>query len=132
MSWICPNPGRYAGQVISTGHCVRFIQEAASAPHTSRWRRGAKVRNGAVPVGTAIATFSPGLTSQGGGRYENRTDGSSHAAILIAELNGGLRVWDQWRGHPVAERTIRWHGGQGKPVNDGDAYYVIEGPFDDV
>jgi hypothetical protein len=24
----------------------------------------------------------------------------------------GLRVWDQWRGHRVAQRTIRFKGGQ--------------------
>jgi hypothetical protein len=119
MSWVCNNPARYAGQVVASGHCVRLVQEATAAPHTSRWRRGAKVRNGAVPAGTAIATFGAD------GYYENRTDGASHAAILIAEKDNGLRVWDQWKGHPVAERTIRWRGGQGKPVNDGDAYYVI-------
>ena len=60
------------------------------------------------------------------GVYENLTDGSSHAAILIAVLPEGLRVWDQWVSHPVAERTIRWRGGTGKKVNDGDQYYVIE------
>lgn len=121
MPWIAPNPGRYAGQVVHTGHCVRFVQEAARAPHTSHWRRGAKVRGNSVAIGTAIATFSAA------GRYENATDGRSHAAILIAEESGGLRVWDQWTGHPVAPRTIRWHGGQGKASNDGDAFYVIEG-----
>lgn len=71
--------------------------------------------------GTVIATFSAA------GRYENRTDGASHAAIFIAEQSDGLRVWDQWQGHPVAQRTIRWHGGQGKASNDADAFYVIEG-----
>ena len=120
MNWIAANPGRYAGQVVHNGHCVRYVQECAAAPHTSHWRRGRRVRGNVIPAGTAIATFSQA------GRYENRTDGSSHAAILVAIEAGGLRVWDQWTGHPVGQRTIRWHGGQGKSVNDGDAFYVIE------
>lgn len=122
MAWVAANPARYAGQVIDTGHCVRFVQESASAPHTSRWRRGSKVRGNPVAPGTAIATFDPG------GTYGNHTDGRSHAAILVAEQPDGLRVWDCWRGHPVAQRTIRWHGGQGKASNDADAFCVIEGP----
>jgi hypothetical protein len=122
MSWIAPNPGRYAGNVVGTGHCVVFVQQAASLPHTSQWRRGIRVRGAGVLPGTAIATFSAE------GRYENRTDGSSHAAILIAELKNGLRVWDQWTDHPVAERTIRWGGG--KPSNDGEAFFVIESAAD--
>jgi hypothetical protein len=120
MAWVAPNPARYAGQVVDTGHCVRLTQIAAGAPHTSRWARGSKVRGNPVAPGTAIATFSVN------GRYENRTDGSSHAAIFVAEESGGLRVWDQWTGHPVAQRTIRWHGGQGKKSNDGDQFFVIE------
>lgn len=70
--------------------------------------------------GTAIATFDPD------GRYGNHTDGRSHAAILVAEHGDGLRVWDCWKGHPVAQRTIRWHGGQGKASNDADQFYTIE------
>lgn len=122
MAWVAANPARYAGQVIDTGHCVRFVQTAAGAPHTSRWRRGTRVRGAAVAPGTAIATFDPSET------YGNHTDGRSHAAILVAEQGDGLRVWDQWKGHPVGQRTIRWRGGQGTANNDGDAYFVIEGP----
>jgi hypothetical protein len=121
MSWVAANPARYAGQAVGSGQCVAYVQAAASAPHTSHWRRGAKVRGGAIPPGTAIATFdAPGT-------YGNHTDGRSHAAILIAEQDDGLQVWDQWTGHPVAQRTIRW--GQPKASNSGDAFYVIEGPF---
>lgn len=122
MSWIAPDPASYAGKGEGSGHCVAFVQSAAHAPHTSYWRRGVKVRGNQVATGTAIATFSRD------GRYENRTDGASHAAILIAQDGGGLRVWDQWKGHPVSQRTIRWKGGQGTANNDGDAFFVIEGP----
>jgi hypothetical protein len=78
------------------------------------------VRDGSVPPGTAIATFSPA------GTYENDTTGRSHAAILIAENSDGLLVWDCWQGQPVHQRVLRFRGGSGDPVNDGDAFHVIE------
>ena len=73
--------------------------------------------------GTCIATFDAD------GRYGNHTDGRSHAAILIAEHSDGLLVADQWiadKRHPVAERVIRFRGGQGNAVNDGDQFRTIE------
>jgi hypothetical protein len=73
--------------------------------------------------GTAIATFDPN------GTYGNHTDGRSHAAILMAsDPKLGLHVWDQWVGHPVSMRWIRFQNGAPgvHPVNDGDAFYVIE------
>ena len=121
MSWIAKTPEAYQGQAVGSGHCVAFVQAAAVAPHTSQWRRGAKVRGGSVATGTAIATFDPS------DRYGNHTDGRSHACILVAEEAGGLRVWDQWTGHPVQQRVIRWRGGQGTANNDGDGFCVIEG-----
>jgi hypothetical protein len=80
------------------------------------------VRDGNTPQSVAIATFDPN------GRYGNHTDGRSHAAILIATQSDGLRAIDQWVGQPVHNRLIRFKDGEGDPVNDGDAYYVIEGP----
>jgi hypothetical protein len=121
MSWIADNPESYAGQRVHNGQCVRFVQECAGAPHTSRWRQGRKVRGGDVERGTVIATF--GKTS---GKYENRTDGSSHAAIFIEETEAGLLCWDQWLRHPVAQRLIRFKGGQGRAVNDADQFFVVE------
>jgi hypothetical protein len=121
MSWIADSPESYAGQKVHNGQCVRFCQQCAGMPHTSHWRRGRKVRGGDVAPGTAIATFDDD------GRYGNHTDGRSHAAILIAEIENGLRVWDQWRGHPVSQRTIGFRGGHGKKVNDGDAFSVVIG-----
>lgn len=122
MSFKAVDPLRYMGQVVDNGHCVRFVQEVARMPHTSEWRRGVKVRGNNVPQFTIIATFAAD------GRYENRTDGHSHAAVLLAEVEDGLGVLDQWQGHPVAERIIRFRGGEGKKVNDGDAFYVVERP----
>ena len=121
MSWIAGSSYEHAGAIIGSGQCVAFVQQAAGCTHTSAWRCGIKVRSNNVESGTAIATFDPS------GRYGNHTDGRSHAAILIAETKEGLLVWDQWHGQPVHRRTIRFHGGVGKRVNDGDAYHVIEG-----
>jgi hypothetical protein len=121
MSWIAEYPESYAGQRVHNGQCVRYVQECAGAPHTSRWRCGRKVRGaGDIEPGTAIATFDPN------GRYGNHTDGRSHAAIFVEELDAGLLVWDQWAGHLVSRRTIRFRGGTGRAVNDGDRFSVIE------
>jgi hypothetical protein len=110
----------YAGRVIGDGHCVAFVREVAGLPHTSAWRRGELVRGSAVLEGTPIATFDRN------GRYANATDGSSHAAVLIEETPMGLMVWDQWKGHPVERRLIRFQDGKAKPANDGDKFHVIE------
>jgi hypothetical protein len=115
------------GQTVGNGHCVAYVRAVAGLPHTSHWRAGERIRDTDPPVeeGTPIATFGPG------GRYENRTDGASHAAILIAIQPDGLQVWDQWVGRTmpgqgVQQRFIPFRGGKGKAVDDGDAYRVIE------
>jgi len=116
--YIAHDPASYAGQVVGNGQCVAYVKDAARVPHTSAWRRGRKV-DAATPEGCAIATFGAG------GTYENRTDGSSHAAILIRCHDAGLLVWDQWRGKAVSQRTIRFKNGQGTANNDGSRYYEI-------
>jgi glycerol kinase len=73
-----------------------------------------------MPVGTCIATFHDR------GHYENDTAGKSHAAVLIAVQSDGILAWDQWVGHPVAQRVIRWRQGASDKVNDGDAFHAIE------
>ena len=79
------------------------------------------VRAIAAPeFGTLIATFDPD------GLYGNHRDGRSHCAILYNVTAPGLVVLDQWVGRPAAMRTIRFKGGQGPAVDDGDAYAVIE------
>ena len=120
MSFIAHNPERHVGRVVGNGHCVAFTREAADMPHTSLWTRGMRVRGQTLARGTAIATFGAS------GKYENRTDGTSHVAILEGEEDNGLRVWDQWLGRAVGSRLIRFKGGSGLPVDDGDAYHVVE------
>ena len=116
-----PDLTKHYGKVVDNGHCVRFAQAVVpGVPHTSHWRRGAKVRGGDIPPGAVIATFDAS------GRYANAVDGSSHAAILLDELEDGLLVADQWVGQPVHERVIKYRGGSGLAVNDGDLFYVVE------
>jgi hypothetical protein len=120
MSWVASNPEAYKGQAVGNGQCVAFVETAAQTPRTADWKRGVLVRGNDVPRGTAIATFDDD------GTYGNHTDGTSHAAILVAEQDDGLLVWDQWKNHPVSQRTIHFRNGAGDPVNDGDQFYVIE------
>jgi hypothetical protein len=99
--------------------CVVHVRRVTGLPHTSAWRRGVHVRGADLASGIAIATFDPD------GTYGNHTDGRSHAAIFIEQTEQGLRCLDAWVGHPAAERVIRFKGGTGQPVDDGDAYFCI-------
>lgn len=121
MARIAHNPEQYQGRVVGSGQCVALVQHAAGVGHTSTWSPGTRVKGaglGAISSGTAIATFI-------GGIYPNQAHGN-HAAIYISHDDHGIRVWDQWRGHPVSQRTIRYKSGDNDPSNDGDFYYVIE------
>ena len=89
-------------------------------PPTVHWRRGAHVLSAPPAPGTPVATFDEA------GRYASRTDGSSHAAVFVEPVEGGIRVVDQWKGRPVGQRVIRHKGGHGLPVDDGSQYYVVE------
>ena len=119
MQWEAKNPGSFAGKVVGSGQCVDYVRQATGAPHTSNWKKGDQTRS-IWPSGLAIATFDTN------DKYANAIDGSSHTAILISVLIEGLRVWDQWVGHPVAQRTIRFKSGVGLPCDDGDRYYAVE------
>jgi len=123
MAYIAPQANNYDGKVVGTGQCVAFVQQASGAPQTVQWRQGKKVKGDlTIAKGTAIATFSAQ------GKYTNSLDGTSHAAIYVSQDNLGIQVWDQWKGQPVHQRTIRFQGGAAgvKPVNDGDAFYVVD------
>jgi hypothetical protein len=117
----------YNGTVVGSGQCVAFVAKAAGAPPTLHWSRGKKVAgNLLLTGGTAIATFDQN------GKYGNHTDGRSHAAIYVSQNSLGIQVYDQWLGQPVHTRNIAFHRSSAKtakpvnPVNDGDAFYVIE------
>lgn len=118
--FIARYPERYLGTVVGNGQCVIFCQRVSSVPHTSLWRRGAAVTDAEPPPANAIiATFDAQ------GRYANAMDGSSHAAVFLSRHEAGIEVLDQWLGQPVHQRTIRFRGGQGHAVNDGDRFFVV-------
>ena len=98
-TWIARNPEAHQGRVVGNGHCVAFVREACGLGHTSTWRKGVLARGAALPAGTAIATFSTGPD----GRYENRADGASHVAVLIAETAAGLH--SLWVANGAATRS---------------------------
>lgn len=120
--FVAVNPQRFLTQSVGDGECVAFVRAASGAPHTSAWRQGRAVKgHHALAAGTAIATFDPS------GRYGNHTDGRSHAAIYLRQDNASLVVLDQWRRpkvQAVHERNINFGGAT--PVNDGDAFFVIQ------
>lgn len=104
--------------------CVEFVQQATGAPATLTWRKGIKVKGasvGAIPRGTAIATFDVN------GSYPTDTHGR-HAAIYISHDQQGVKVLDQWNSQgEVQIRTIHFNPPKvTKRSNDGDTFYVIE------
>lgn len=121
MAYVCSDPESYEGRKIGRGECVEFVKEAARAPNTAQWKKGAAVRgNKEVKKGTAIATFDAN------GKYANLTTGN-HAAIYVSQEPWGLWVYDQWRAQgAVRKRPVQFKGGKGSPSNDGDAFFVIE------
>jgi hypothetical protein len=114
-------PELHIGQSIGDGHCVALVRYAADMDHTSAWRRGTKVLGGNVPRNTVIATFGVD------GRYENRADGASHAAIFLEETpRHSIRVIDQWVGKVASERVIRDKHGEGPAADDASRYFIVE------
>lgn len=117
---IVDNVQQHIGKTLGNGHCVHLVYTAPNVPNTSMWKRGPKVKGLTdLPEGTCIATFG------GNGRYENKTDGSSHAAVYVGQTEDCLIVYDQWLNKPVSARNIWFRNGKGKPVDDGDQYYII-------
>ena len=94
--------------------CVAVVKYFAKAPHTSLWKKGARVKgNTSIKPGTAIATFNSN------GKY------FGHAAIYISQTATAINVYDQWNSKPLRTRPIEFKG-HGYVSNDGDQFYVIE------
>ena len=120
MAYCCEDTAPFLGKTIGTGHCVDLVKKAAKAPATVAWKEGAVVKgNALLAKGTAIATFQDG-------KYNNRQNGDSHAALYLRQDNQAIYVVDQWLGQPVHQRPIWFRNGKSTPNNDGDAYAVIE------
>lgn len=124
MAYVSTNYKDFNGEIVGNGQCVPYVQLAANVPATSTWKRGDLVKdpNSTLAKGTAIATFGEN------GNYENKMDGSSHAAIYDGQDTGGIWAYDQWKkdNHVVQRRKIRFKGGVGFKCDDGDQFYVIE------
>lgn len=123
-TYISDHPEKFLGQTVGTGQCVSYVEQAAHTPATHFWQQGPKVEgNFSLQKGVAIATFQDG-------KYQNRTNGDSHAAIYLRQDAVGVWVLDQWRNphktQVVHERFIKFRHGIGTPNNDGSAFYVIE------
>jgi hypothetical protein len=121
MPYIAHNPALYLNKSVGTGQCVAYVQRAANAPYTGQWRPGVQVMTaapGSIVKGTVIATLVDGV-------YPNHAHGN-HAAIYLSHDSHGIRVMDQWTGHPVSERTINNNHGNGSASNDASKFYVVE------
>jgi hypothetical protein len=116
--FVAPDPASFQGQSVGNGHCVQYVKAATGAPPSSEWSEGQRVRGMNLPAGTAIATFQEG-------KYQNRVNGDSHAAIYLSQDANGITVIDQWKGHTVSPRYIPFKGGSTHPVNDGDMFSVV-------
>lgn len=113
-----------AKQLVGNGQCVALVHAVTVIPPTGAWRQGDQVQdNNNLAPGTIIATFDSN------GRYGNHTDGTSHAAIFLRPIDGGIVVLDQWNGRtkqPPHQRTIRFKNGVGLRVDDGSQYHVVK------
>lgn len=113
-----------ARQLVGNGQCVTFVHAVVTIPPASLWRQGDTVKdNKTMLPGTIIATFD------NKGRYGDRTDGSSHAAIYLFQTSSGIVVLDQWSGRtkqPPHQRLIHFRSGQGLSVDDGSQYHVVK------
>ena len=114
--FICPDAGRYAGQVVGDGHCVSLIKLCSGAPHTNAWKPGPRVMPNRLRPGTIIATFE-------NGRYPSYT--GYHAAIYISHDEDGIWVWDQWIGKPVHRRLIRTRHDGAPASNTAQEYRIV-------
>lgn len=106
--------------------CAALVQQiplvgGGTVPHTTTWRRGAKVKDLAwneIAEGTVIATF----TEEGLYPLERR-----HTAIYLSHDKNGILVIDQHVGRPFAKvRVLPFRGGTTRAVDNGDFYWIVE------
>ncbi|MEK6748658.1 MAG: BPSL0067 family protein [Pseudomonadota bacterium] len=116
-------PGKYKNPAGHT-ECVEFVRQVTSAPATYLWKKGLHIQgasSGAVPRGTAIATFDAN------GKYPTDALGK-HAAIYLGHSSVGIDVLDQWASlGAVKRRTIRFNNHNANSRSDkAEMFYVIE------
>jgi len=104
--YVARHPEASLGRVIGDGHCVAYVERAAGAPPTARWRPGARVRGDrGIARGTAIATFG----ADGG--YTNGT--GNHAAIYVE------RQVLQWFRQLTGRDDVQWIDAQATLYQSG-------------
>ena len=125
MAYVYHSLDFYIGKFWGESYeCVALVKFVCGAPRTVYWKRGAPV-HALIPSplsGTAIATFNKE------GLYDDKTDGSSHAAIFLSRDDNGIWVIDQWVGQPAHKRLISFHTDMQNvhPANNANCFYVIE------
>jgi len=114
----------YAGKSYTNkggvSQCVEFIRQTLNAPDTTHWNEGKKISrsDSSTISGTPIATFI-------NGKYSHLGSPNQHAAIYLRQDAEGIHVLDQFPGHNVSPRVIRWEPHWKGLSNDGNAFSVI-------
>jgi len=119
MTYFCSDPSSYQGQQFGDAESLDFVQQCAGAPSPDQWVEGAPVKGTDVATGTAIAVFD----ANGG---DPSSPAASHGAIYQGRDASGIWVWDQSNGQPVGLRHVQFNGGAGSPIDDADAYSLIQ------
>jgi hypothetical protein len=102
-SRVVDDPEQYTGhESMGTGWCVALPRELTDLPAASLWFEGEAVGPD-TPPGTVIATFQDG-------QYTNRTNGDSHAAILINVNATSIAVIEQYRNDSGSFRSSVYLG----------------------
>jgi len=135
--FICTTYAKYLGKKANPCACASFIQTCYPAVgHTSKWRKGLKVRGSSIALGTLVATFETD------DRYHSR-DHANHAAMYYYQDSQAIWVLDSWcsSNKVVSVRPMKFKGLANKvdakenlpvisnfkdPSNNGDALYVIK------
>lgn len=109
--------------------CVAYVKKVTTAPHTSAWRRGAKLFDPLAPACSSDLTIRPGVAIATFDEAKRYPGSDMHAAIFVRYAANGIVVQDQWVGKgKVSERVIARHvpSQARERTNDPDAYFVIE------
>jgi len=115
---------KFISPLTKKTECVAFIQQVTSAPSTTLWIPGKKVKDakpGEILRGTVIATFDSKK------KYPSDQLGK-HAAIYLSHNNESITVLDQWADQgEVKQRYIHFNRPKGtRRSNDGDTFFVVE------
>jgi len=108
---------------LGNTECVEFVRQTTAAPHTTLWKKGARVIDmvpGEIARGTVIATFDE--------RDKYPTDGrGKHAAIYLSHTKNSIEVLDQWKAQKkVRRRVIRVQVGDKRRSDLAQTFFIVE------